>query len=105
METELDLDVLEPIVARYDELERPVTARELVGVLEPSQSVIADCLSELADNELLAPEGDGYRPTITARELLELDIDAKSSMVVLDFEPVECGTVAGRDDATDKDDP
>lgn len=99
MLTELDLTLLARIVERYDDDERPVTPATLSDVVDADESAIEVCLTELASHELLAPVDGGYRPTITARELLELDIDLEDALVVLEFEAPDDDPVQTQDDS------
>jgi len=91
MLTDLDMAVLAHVVEQYDESQQRVMTADLAGALDADESEIRDCLGQLVANDLLAVVGDGYRPTITARELLALDIDFEDSLVVLDFDAPEAG--------------
>lgn len=74
--------VLLAVVEANDATDEPVPT----GVLADSLGVSEDSLSEPLDSlcacELLEATGDGYRPTVTAWELLELDIDPGDVLVV-----------------------
>ena len=98
MLTELDLKLLAHIVERYGDDERPVTPATLSDVVDADESAIEVCLEELKTNELLAPVDGGYRPTTTARELLELDIDLEDALVILDFEAPDGERVQTQED-------
>lgn len=98
MLTDLDLAVLAHVVEWYDDDQQPVTLAALAATLDADEAAIRDCLDQLVANDLLAPVADGYRPTITARELLELDIDFEESLVVLDFDTPESGESTGNDE-------
>lgn len=87
MLTDIDLRLLARIVGRHDDTQQPVTAATLADVFDTEKPDIEERLASLAANELLTPAEDGYRPTVTARELLELDIDLEGNLVVLDFDP------------------
>jgi len=89
MLTDLDLAVLTQIVEQYDDNQQPVTPADLDDTLDADESAIRDCLGPLVASDLVVVVGDGYRPTITARELLALDIDFEESLVVLDFDTPE----------------
>ena len=67
--------LLEYVVERYDQREQPVTPSEAASQLEAEQAVVAHCLRAFAECQLVAREAGGYRPTVTARELLALDWD------------------------------
>jgi predicted transcriptional regulator len=86
MLTDNDLAMLARVVEQYDDHQRPVTAEMLAETIETDRQSIEECLADLESNELLAPAGDGYRPTVTARELLELDLDLRNALVVLEFD-------------------
>lgn len=74
--------LLSEIVDRYDSHDRPLTRTELARCLDSED--IGECLAELTDYELVVPvDEDCYRPTVTARELLELDL-ADDDVVVID---------------------
>lgn len=60
-------------VARYDRQSRPVTAADAATHFEVSRAVVTARFETLADCHLLAAVEEGYRPTVTARELLQLD--------------------------------
>jgi predicted transcriptional regulator len=104
MPTDLDMTLLARIVERYDDGQQPVTAASLADVLDRDESEIRDCLANLTANELLAPVDAGYRPTVTARELLALDIDLENELVVLDFDAPEERPPETRDRAEHGDD-
>jgi predicted transcriptional regulator len=67
--------LLEYVVERYDQCERPVTPGEVASQLDIEESVAAHCLTAFTDCHLVVAESEGYRPTITARELLALNSD------------------------------
>ena len=67
--------LLEYVVERYDREERPVRPADAAGNLDIDESVVTHCLTAFADCHLVVNEGEGYRPTVTARELLALNWD------------------------------
>lgn len=67
--------LLEYVVERYDQEERPVEPDEAASDLDIEKSVAAHCLEAFVECHLVVAEGGGYRPTVTARELLALDWD------------------------------
>ena len=67
--------LLEHVVDRYDRTERPVTPGEAARRLDIEESVAVECLAAFAECHLVVREDGGYRPTVTARELLALDWD------------------------------
>jgi len=66
--------VLVEVVDRYDESERPISARTVADSLGAEEAAVSEQCESLCEFELLHPEATGYRPTVTARELLALDI-------------------------------
>lgn len=87
MNDELDPAILARLVEWYDESEEPLSPDTLTEQLDGNHEAIADCLETFAANDFLAPVEGGYRPTVTARELLELDIDFEETVLVLDLNP------------------
>jgi len=81
------IDLLAAIVDRYDECEQPVKPVEFARTPTQLQS-IRDCFEDFNSKYLLAREDGGYRPTVTARELLELEIDDEE-LLLLDCDPKE----------------
>jgi predicted transcriptional regulator len=67
--------LLEYVVERYDREERPVRPDDAANDLGIEESVASHCLAAFADCYLVVDEDEGYRPTVTARELLALDWD------------------------------
>jgi predicted transcriptional regulator len=67
--------LLKHVVERYDQDERPVTPIEAARRLDIEESVAVECFAAFAKCHLVARENGGYRPTVTARELLALDWD------------------------------
>lgn len=72
--------LLEAVVARYDDTNRPVSPDALDGAIDGAD--VTDRLATLKRCGLLAAAGEGVRPTVTARELLALDIDDPEVLVV-----------------------
>ncbi|WP_424016348.1 hypothetical protein ACOZ4N_01045 (plasmid) [Halorientalis pallida] len=68
-------ELVEFVVTRYDELERPLTPSDAATRFGVDRKKAEECFDQLLECKLLARVDDGYRPTVTARELLELDID------------------------------
>jgi predicted transcriptional regulator len=67
--------VLVEVVERYDESAGPVSPHVVADSLDAPESAVSDRCESLCEFDLLYPEATGYRPTVTARELLALDID------------------------------
>ncbi len=80
------LRLLRWLVDRYDTEREPVTPAEVAEHFDGDTGAVDDALDSLESRCLLATAGDGYRPTVTARELLELDID-DDTFLILDTEP------------------
>ena len=75
--------LLERVVATYDREERPVALATIADGLAREPEEVRECLEALAAVELVVGVGpDTYRPTITARELLELDVADERLLVV-----------------------
>ena len=79
--------VLETAVHRYDSTGQAVTPSAIEDSLTLPEADIAERLAKLADCELLVHTGEGYRPTVTAREFLALDIDC--GPIIVDTESCE----------------
>jgi predicted transcriptional regulator len=75
--------VLAALVARYDERGSPLSPAVIATALDgdPDPCAVERCLDRLAGCELVAAEPDGYRPTVTGREFLDLDIDGGFAVV------------------------
>ncbi|WP_247006089.1 hypothetical protein [Halorientalis litorea] len=73
------------VVDRYDEQGCPLTATDAATDLDVPPATVAARFERLADCDLLSAVEGGYRPTVTARELLALDCDG--DVVVVDPDP------------------
>jgi len=62
------------VAARYGEVGRPVTAGEAAARFDVDRASLQRQLDVLAECELVARDGSGYRPTVTGREFLTLDV-------------------------------
>jgi len=80
------------LVGRYDAEERPVTPAEVADRFDSDMRTVDDALDSLESQCLLATADGGYRPTVTARELLELDVD-DDTLLILDTGPEGDGCV------------
>lgn len=78
--------VLALVVERYDSTGEPVSAATVADTLEREETAVSDRLAELESCEFLAPVGEGYRPTVTGREFLALDIECGPVIVDTDNE-------------------
>lgn len=81
------IELLASIVARYDEHEQPVTPEEFASTDSELNSIRA-CFDDFESKYLLKEIEGGYRPTVTARELLTLDIE-DDAVLFLDCDPEE----------------
>lgn len=75
-----DLQLLSLVVETYDE-EGPVTPAMISPRIEGGLASVRECFERFEDCELVVAVEGGYRPTVTARELLELDIDAGEKLI------------------------
>jgi len=80
------MEILSETVSRYDSRVAPVTATELASEMDADAETIRGCFEDFESKCLVKPADEGYRPTVTARELLELDVD-EGMLLVLDAEP------------------
>jgi predicted transcriptional regulator len=67
--------ILAALVARYDERGSPLSPAVLADAVDGDPRAVERCLDRLVGCELAAAEPEGYRPTVTGREFLDLDID------------------------------
>jgi len=74
--------LLEQVVARYDEADEPVRPERLATTVDGDAESVRERLGRLERCELVASVDDGVRPTVTARELLALDIDDPGVLVI-----------------------
>jgi predicted transcriptional regulator len=76
--------VLATLVDRYDSSTTPVSVTTLAGALDAEEETVSQRVSRLVACELAAPAAGGYRPTVTGRELLALDVEDGPVIVDLD---------------------
>jgi predicted transcriptional regulator len=74
--------VLVETVDQYDETGEPVPAASIAASLDVPETALDPALESLQACELLAGTDRGYRPTVTARELLALDVDPDHVLVL-----------------------
>ena len=74
--------VLVEVVDRYQESEEPVTAETVAESLNVPEERLSSSLESLREFELLVQTNDGYRPTVTAQELLALDVELDDVLVL-----------------------
>lgn len=81
--TTSQIQILSVLISRYDERDEPVTPAELAVAVDADTETVRELLVDFESKHLLQDVEDGYRPTVTARELLELDI-AADALLILD---------------------
>ncbi len=81
-----EMQILSRTVTRYETQGEPVTPAGLAAEMEAETEVIRTCFDDFESKYLLKQTEGGYRPTVTAHELLELDIE-HDDLVILDTEP------------------
>jgi predicted transcriptional regulator len=84
--TTSQMGLLSVLVSRYDKRNKPVTAAEVAAAADTETGSVQDIFTDLKSKYLVKSVNDGYRPTVTARELLALDIDDDAA-VILDTQP------------------
>ena len=86
--TRSQIRVLSETVSRYDARGEPVTPTELAATMGMDTDEVRTCFEDFESKHLLKRVEGGYRPTVTARELLELDV-SEETLLILDTEPEE----------------
>jgi len=76
--------VLVEVFDRYRESGEPVAAETIAESLNVPEERLSSVFESLREFELLVRTDGGYRPTVTAEELLALDIEL-DDVVVLDL--------------------
>jgi len=74
--------LLEQVVAQYDETDGAVSPDRLATAVDEDLTSVGKRLARLERCELLTTVDGGVRPTVTARELLALDIDDPDLLVI-----------------------
>lgn len=80
------MEILSCLVDRYDYREEPVTLDEVAMIVDADITTVRKHFDQFESNYLVKAVGDGYRPTMTARELLDLDFD-EDTFFILDPQP------------------
>lgn len=76
-------ETLEALVDRFDEAGAPISPESLADRLNADPDEIRDLLAVLQSHELITETGDGdVTPTVTGRELLELDVSDDDFVVI-----------------------
>lgn len=84
--TTTPIRLLLELVDQYDEAGTPITPESVAAAVETDPETVRASFEDFESKHLLKPVDGGYRPTITARELLALDID-DDALVILDAQP------------------
>jgi len=74
--------VLVTIRDKYDAVNEPVCPQQIATAVGTPPKQIRPILESLYRNEFLAKTERGYRPTVTAREFLELEVKLSDVAVV-----------------------
>jgi predicted transcriptional regulator len=74
--------VLDAVVTIYRERDEPVPPQAIAETLDVPADALDQPLESLRKFELIQPTGGGYRPTVTATELLELDIEFDDILIL-----------------------
>jgi len=76
--------LLETVLSLSDETNDPVTVPQLARRVETDPETVREHLDMFRSYELVkrVPDQPGYEPTVTARELCDLDIDEGALVVV-----------------------
>jgi len=74
--------VLVAVRDEYDAVDEPVDPQQIAVAVGTSTRQIRPILESLSRTEFLAKTAEGYRPTVTTREFLELDVELSDVAVV-----------------------
>lgn len=74
--------VLVTLCDRYDATGNPVTADALAERLGRPPADVTPVLRSLCGTDFVVETDDGYRPTVTAREFLRLDVELEDVVAV-----------------------
>ncbi|MFB6222159.1 MAG: hypothetical protein ABEH86_00610 [Haloarcula sp.] len=78
--------VLRAVVEAYEAVGEPVSLALIAEWLDTEPSPVEDASDALREYDLLVAVGERYRPTVTAYELLELDVNGEAVLVI---DPIE----------------
>jgi predicted transcriptional regulator len=76
--------VLVAVLDEYDTVDEPVGPQQIATAVETTPRQVQQTLDSLCRAEFLTRTAKGYRPTVTAREFIELDIEL-SDVAVVEF--------------------
>jgi len=74
--------VLVTLRDRYDATEEPVAAGTLAELCDQPPADVLPVLRSLCGTDFVVETDDGYRPTVTAREFLQLDVELEDVVAV-----------------------
>jgi predicted transcriptional regulator len=74
--------VLVTLRDRYDATEEPVAADTVAELCGEAQADVIPVLRSLCGTDFVVKTDDGYRPTVTAREFLKLDVEVEDVVAV-----------------------
>ncbi|RLM95279.1 hypothetical protein [Haloarcula sp. Atlit-7R] len=74
--------VLVTLCDRYDATEEPVAPDTVADLCGESPADVIRVLRSLCGTEFVVETDDGYRPTITAREFLRLNVELEDVVAV-----------------------
>jgi len=76
--------VLVAVLDEYDTVDEPVGPQQIAIAVETTPGQVQPALDSLCRAEFLTRTAEGYRPTVTAREFIGLDIEL-SDVAVVEF--------------------
>jgi predicted transcriptional regulator len=74
--------VLVAVCDEFDAVDEPVSTQQIAAAVGTTPGQIQPTLDSFCQAEFLAQKADRYRPTVTAREFLELDVELSDVAVV-----------------------
>jgi len=74
--------VLVAVRDEFDAIDEPVSPQQIATAVGTTPGQIDPALDSLCQAEFLVQTREGYRPTVTAREFLELDVELTDVAVV-----------------------
>ena len=74
--------VLVAVVEQYDDTGEPPSSSAVAARTDGDDDAVAAALERLAASEFLVETATGFRPTVTAREFLALDIEVDDIVAV-----------------------
>lgn len=74
--------LLRALIAEADQCDGPVGPGRLAERVDPGEPRVREALEFFASNRLATRRDAGYEPTVTARELLAVDLDDEAFMII-----------------------